>query len=397
MTCSNLFTKLLIGNKTPIENESSLYKKAKMKKALVIGGGIAGCASAQQFALKGGWDVTLIEAGNFLGAGVRTQWWGGHPYTFGPRHFLTQNEKVFNFFNKYCPIRLTPEHEFITYVEQDNQFYNFPINKSDVAKMPDRDEIDQQLTSISGVINAKNLEDYWIGSVGKILYHKFIDQYSKKMWQVGDNREIDTFSWSPKGVALKDGPKAAWDNAYSGYPYAPNGYDDYFALSTGGARVQLNTRIEQYDIVNKRVKLRGDWHKFDVIVNTISPDTLFDFQFGELPFIGRDFHKIVLPSEFAFPPNVYFIYYANAEQFTRLVEYKKFTKHKAPNTLIGMEIPSRNGKHYPLPISSEIERAERYLSLLPEGVFSIGRAGTYLYRVDIDDCIEQALDIGEKI
>ena len=27
------------------------------------------------------------------------------------------------------------------------------------------------------------------------------------------NREIDTFSWSPKGVALKQGPRAAWDDA----------------------------------------------------------------------------------------------------------------------------------------------------------------------------------------
>jgi UDP-galactopyranose mutase len=62
-----------------------------------------------------------------------------------------------------------------------------------------------------------------------------------------------------------------------------------------------------------------------------------------------------------------------------------------------MEIPSKNGKHYPLPVKKEIERAERYLSNLPERVFSIGRAGSYLYRVDIDDCIEQALEIGKII
>ena len=134
-----------------------------------------------------------------------------------------------------------------------------------------------------------------------------------------------------------------------------------------------------------------------MIVNTISPDTLFDNCFGELPFIGRDFHKIVLPIENVFPDNVYFIYYANTEQFTRLVEYKKFTRHKSANSLIGMEIPSLNGKHYPLPIKREIEKAKKYFDLLPENVFSIGRAGSYNYAVDIDDCIEQALDIKSKI
>jgi UDP-galactopyranose mutase len=29
------------------------------------------------------------------------------------------------------------------------------------------------------------------------------------MWLVDDNRKIDTFNWSPKGVTIKRGPKAA--------------------------------------------------------------------------------------------------------------------------------------------------------------------------------------------
>ena len=159
----------------------------------------------------------------------------------------------------------------------------------------------------------------------------------------------------------------------------------------------MNCKISGYDIINKQIEFNQEWHKFDVIVNTISPDTLFDNCFGELPFIGRDFHKIVLPMENVFPDNVFFIYYANTEQFTRLVEYKKFTRHKSANSLIGMEIPSLKGKHYPLPIKREIEKAKKYFDLLPENVFSIGRAGSYNYAVDIDDCIEQALDIRSKI
>ena len=100
-----------------------------MKNALIIGGGFAGCTAAHNLALIGGFNVTLVEIAPFLGAGVRTFYWGGHPYTFGPRHFLTPWEHVYEFINKYCPIRLCPEHEFITYVERDNQFYNFPIHR----------------------------------------------------------------------------------------------------------------------------------------------------------------------------------------------------------------------------------------------------------------------------
>ena len=368
-----------------------------MKNALIIGGGFAGCTAAHNLALIGGFNVTLVEIAPFLGAGVRTFYWGGHPYTFGPRHFLTPWEHVYEFINKYCPIRLCPEHEFITYVERDNQFYNFPIHRDDIKRMPDREKIEQELESLVGVEKAKNFEDYWVSSVGRTLYDKMVKSYSEKMWLIDDNNKIDTFNWSPKGVALKEGPRAAWDTAISGYPYAEDGYNEYFDLSTAEATVMLNTEIEKYDIPNKTVVIDGEKRTFDIIINTISPDVLFDFCHGELPYIGRDFHKIVFPVEHCFPENVYFLYYANEEQFTRLVEYKKFTRHQSPTTLVGMEIPSYNGKHYPVPIKSEQARADLYFAEMPDGVFSIGRNGSYRYGIDIDDCIKQAIDVAEEL
>lgn len=375
----------------------------QMKSALIIGGGFAGCAAAHQLELIGGWDVTLVESAPFLGAGNRTQWFGGHPYTFGPRHFLTTYEETFAYLDPIVPIRRCPEHEFLTYVERDNAFYAFPINMVDVRQMPDYPDIEREMAEkrreeFRGAREAKNIEEYWIGSVGQRLYDKFIDNYSKKMWLVDDNRKIDTFGWSPKGVALKDGPRAAWDTAISGYPYAPDGYDYYFGFATKSAKVMLNTQIEGFDIPNKTVILNGTKQSYDVVVNTISPDTVFGECYGSLPFIGREFHKIVFPTEHVFPENVYFLYYANDESFTRLVEYKKFTKHESPTTLIGMEIPTHgNGKHYPLPFKSEQRRANRYFADMPNGVFSLGRAGSYLYGIDIDDCIRQALLMAEQI
>ncbi len=368
-----------------------------MKKVLIIGGGFAGCASAHQLALLGGYDVTLVESAAELGAGVRTRWYGGHPYTFGPRHFLTQNDAVYDYLNQLLPLRRCADHEFLTYVERDNRFYNFPIHMDDVRSMSDWPQIKNEMASASGATAAQNLEEYWINSVGPTLYKKFIEQYSKKMWLVGDNRELDTFNWSPKGVALKEGPRAAWDIAKSAYPYAADGYNPYFTLSTAQARVLLSTKIESFDLPLKRVKFLGEWRNYDLIINTISPDLLFEQCHGPLAYIGRDFHKIVLPSPHVFPEHVYFLYYANDEQFTRLVEYKKFSHHESPTTLIGMEIPSLNGRHYPLPIQSQQHLASKYYDMMPEGVFSLGRAGSYRYIVDIDDCIEQAMDLARQL
>ena len=94
----------------------------------------------------------------------------------------------------------------------------------------------------------------------------------------------------------------------------------------------------------------GEKQKYDIIINTISLDTLLNNSFGELPFVGRDLITIILPQEFVFPKDVFFLYYANDEPYTRIVEYKKFTQYKSNTTLIGLEIPSKNGKHYPLPM-----------------------------------------------
>ena len=392
-----------------------------MKKALVIGGGFAGCAAAHQLQLLGGWDVTLVERAPFLGAGVRTQYYGGHPYTFGPRHFLTPWEHIYQFLNTYVPLRRCPDHQFLTYVEPDARFYSYPIHADDIREMPEAARIEGELSAINvsalrslpperiaamtrrdvrGLNNAalaKNFEEFWIYSIGQTLYDKFIDKYSRKMWVLDDNKKIDDFTWSPKGVTVKEGPRAAWDTAISAYPIAYNGYDDYFVAATQNAEVHLSTTIEHYDIPARSVVIGGVKRRYDIIVNTISPDILFERSFGELPYIGRDLHAIVLPVEFALPPEVYFVYYAGNEPFTRVTEYKKFTLHRAPTTLISIEIPTLTSKYYPMPLESEKAKAKRYFELMPDGVFSIGRAGSYLYNIDIDDTIRQAMEVRDAL
>lgn len=362
------------------------------KTALIIGGGFAGCAAAHLLALQGGWDVTLVESAPFLGGGCKTMWYGGHPYTFGPRHFLTQNPAIYEYLNKYCPLRRCQEHMFLTYVAEDENFYHYPIHVDDIPRMPDAGDIHQELSVVRGGINARNLEEFWIDSVGKTLYRKFVERYSRKMWQVESNAEIDHFSWSPKGVTLKSGSREAWDTAISAYPHAPDGYDGYFAIATEGARVLMNTRIDSSDIPAKTAVIKGESRRYDAIVNTISPDLLFGACYGPLPYIGRDFHKIVLPVARAFPENVYFLYYAGDEKFTRLVEYKQMTRQNwdKPTTIIGMEIPSLNGRYYPMPIKSCKALAQKYFDLMPDGVVSIGRAGSYQYEIDIGRAIDQA-------
>ncbi len=367
-----------------------------MAKVLVLGGGTAGCA-ASHFLTDLGHQVTLIERSKVLGGSCRTYYWGGHPYTLGPRHFLTKQEKVWNYFDTHCPMTRYEGHEFFTYVERDQAFYHFPIHRDEVDEMPDADKIRAELGACKGPEQANNLEEYWLESVGPTLYDKFIRQYSKKMWQIESNSEITDFGFTPKGVALKTGPvKAAWSEAMSGFPTAANGYDDYFDLAVEGTDVHFGTTAEEFDIPNRRVMIDGEWTEWDIIVSTLSPEILFDSCYGELRWMGRDFFKLVLPVKEALPEHVFFLYYANDEPFTRIVEYKKFYKYDSPTTLLGIEIPSFRNKLYPFPMKKDQDLAQKYLDLLPENVYSIGRMGSYRY-LDMGNIIEQCFDLAEKV
>ena len=369
------------------------------KKALVIGGGIVGCCAAHLLGRKG-FACTVVEKAPLLGGGVKTYRYGGHPFTYGPRHFLTRNEKTFAYLESVIPMRRIPEHEFLTYVERDGQFYHYPIHEDDIPLMPDAAQVQEELAGRKEIRKPANLEEYWMQAVGPTLYSKFIENYSKKMWRVGSNREIDEFNWSPKGVALASGPKACWGSAISAFPESPNGYDEYFGIATQGADVHVGTLIEDYDLERKSVKIGGVWHAFDLVISTISPEVTLKNAFGPLKWIGRKFLQIVLPMEDCFPPNVYFLYYANEEPFTRIVEYKRFYKYRSPTTLLGLEIPvssEEGGKLYPLPILTEQAKAQKYLDAMPAGVFSIGRHGSYQYKLDIAPSFEQLFAVMEKI
>ena len=384
-----------------------------VKKALIIGGGMAGSTAAIEMSKKTNWQTTLVEKSSDLGAGVKTNFKSGHPYTYGPRHFLSHNLEVFNYLDKIVPLRRCKEHQFTSFIEEDGNFYNYPIHEDDFARMPNEKEIRSEVSKLDkkykdaefklthGEQNledsAKNYEDFWLKSVGPSLYNKFIKSYTQKMWQTNDNSEIDDFTWSPKGVAIKKGPKEGWDTAISAYPYAKNGYNDFFDLAKSLADIKLNTSVDKINYENKSALINNQWINFDVIINSTPIDHLFDYCFGELKYIGRDITFLILPVEYALPKDVYFTYYCGNEKYTRVVEYKKFSQHKSPHTLISLEYPSDRGRLYPMPTKPERERAKKSFDLVGDDFYSIGRIGAFNYRYDIDDAIEQAINVVKNL
>jgi len=380
-------------------------------KALVIGGGVGGCVAALELA-KLKFDVTIAESASELGGGVRTRLISGHPFTFGPRHFLTQSSKAFDYLNSIVPLRLCADHEFWSFVEQDGAFYNYPIHEDDIPKMPEAPQIYRELQDAESrlryqeyrldkdadVGDINNYRDFWLKSVGPTLYDKFIKSYTRKMWMIQDESQIDDFTWSPKGVAIKSGSRAGWDTAISAYPQAPDGYNKLFEKAMNVGKVLFNSDVKVLDPQKNIVEIRGERRTYDVIVNSSPLDRSFtDTSPGKLKYIGRDIEFVVLPIKYALPPNVYFCYYTGREKYTRMVEYKKFTRHESDHTLVSLEYPSTNGLYYPFPSLAYQQIHQLYLEMCGDRFFNIGRLALFNYRFDIDDAILQALAAKESL
>lgn len=362
-----------------------------MKSAIIVGGGFTGCVWALLLERKG-FDVTLVERLGWLGGGAKTYFEGGHPYTHGPRPLSGFPPGVTDLLEEFTPLRYF-RHQLRTYVAKDNAFYTFPPHVDDIAIMPDQATIAQELAGLpSPPPPPANLEESWLGTVGPTLYGKFVEDYSKKMWQVPSNTAIDGPFHMLTRPRIQSGSRDYVDFELA-YPRKITGWDDFFTGATAGSKVTvlLDAAIEAFDVERTAVRINGQWIGADLLISSISPDDLLGHCYGHLPYMGRDFMNLVLPIEHLLPQHVNFLHYAGSEPYTRLTEYKKLTGHVSPTTLLGLEFPSKKQRLYPYFTREALALAEKYLAELPGQVISVGRMGLYKY-LGIHDIIADALE-----
>ena len=374
-------------------------------KAIILGGGFAGCTTAHLLK-RAGWEVTLIEKEDHLGGGCHTKFYGGHPYTLGPRVYYGYSDKVWAWVNKFIPMRRFP-FELKTYVESHERFYSYPIHEDDLPALDENDPSNTDghgghiFAELKARDNSKppgDFEEYWIQRVGRTLYDLFVNGYSKKMWMVESNKMFDIFKWSAKDKPIETGTREAYKGSYLGYPVGLPGYNPYFDAMVEGAEVILG---EQAALMHNGTGAQEVWTsnaklRADVIISTIPIDELCRNEFGELPYVGRDFSVFILPVKQAFPGDVRFCHYAGSEPHTRITEFKKITYYDSPDSLFVLETPSKNNKLYPYLTKANMALTQRYLDSLPPNIHSIGRLGTYKYST-IEQTIVQAFECVAKI
>ncbi len=357
---------------------------------LIVGAGFAGSVLAERLARGRGETVLIIDrrphiAGN---AYDRHDKAGVLIHQYGPHIFHTNAERIFKYLSRFTTWR-PYEHRVLAQV--DGQLVPIPINRTTVntlygLNLNSEEDMEAFLASRAEPVEpVRTSEDVVVSRVGRDLYEKFFQGYTRKQWGL-DPSELD------KSVTARVPTRANTDDRYftDTYQFMPeHGYTRMFERMLDHANIHIMLKTD-YRLVANLIPHRR-------LIYTGPVDEFFDHQYGPLPYRSLRFEHRTLEQEWFQPAGT--VNYPQTEAYTRITEYKHLTGQKHPLTSITMEYPCAEGDpYYPVPRAENQERYRKYEALANrmQSVFFVGRLATYRY-YNMDQVVGQALATFKKI
>ncbi|MDX3901101.1 MAG: UDP-galactopyranose mutase [Sphingobium sp.] len=352
---------------------------------MVVGAGFAGAVMAERLAADGGKKVLVVDrrphiAGN---AFDRLDDAGVLIHQYGPHIFHTNSEDIFDYLSRFTQWR-PYEHRVLASV--DGMLVPMPINRTTLnllygLDLKNEEEAAAFLASRAEPVDVvRTSADVVISAVGRDLYEKFFQGYTRKQWGL-DPSELD------KSVTSR-------------VPTRTNVDDRYFTDKFQAMPLEGYTRMfeRMLDHPNIDVLLGVDYceareaYAHDQLVFTGPIDEYFGYRFGKLPYRSLHFQHETVEAE-QFQPVAVVNYPSPQVPYTRVTEYKHLTGQQGPRTSITYEYPAAGGDpYYPIPRPENQELFKRYeaLALAQSDVVFVGRLATYRY-YNMDQVVGQAL------
>ncbi len=350
---------------------------------LIVGAGFAGAVLAERLANARGDRVLVIDkrdhvAGNAYdhldAAGVLV-------HRYGPHIFHTNSEAVHTYLSRFTAWR-PYEHRVLGQV--DGQLVPIPINLDTVNCLYGLDLTSDALEAwfaarAERVEEVRTSEDVIVSRIGRELYEKFFQAYTRKQWGL-DPSALD------RSVTARVPVRTNRDDRYF--------TDTFQTMPRDGYTVMFNRMLDHPAItvrLGTSYKDLGNLVEYRRMVWTGPVDEFFGHRFGKLPYRSLRFRHATLQQE-QFQP-VGTVNYPQDQDYTRISEYKHLTGQVHPCTSVTYEFPSADGDpYYPIPRAENQALYKRYEALAdacPDTWF-VGRLATYRY-LNMDQVVGQAL------
>ncbi len=356
---------------------------------LVVGAGFAGAVLAERLAHVRGERVLVVDRRDHVGGNAydHLDEAGVLIHRYGPHIFHTNSEAVFAHLSRFTAWR-PYEHRVLGQV--DGQLVPIPINLDTVNQLYGlsltSDELEGWFAArAEPVTEVRTSEDVIVSRIGRELYEKFFQGYTRKQWGL-DPSQLD------RAVTARVPVRTNRDDRYftDTFQAMPrDGYTRMFERMLDHPNITVRTGTDYAQIAGTV--------RFRRLVWTGPVDEFFDWRFGKLPYRSLRFRHETLKGE-RFQP-VGTVNYPQDQDYTRISEYKHMTGQEHPCTSVTYEYPTAEGDpYYPVPRPENQALYKRYEALADaeRDTWFVGRLATYRY-LNMDQVVGQALGAFRRI
>lgn len=353
---------------------------------LIVGAGLFGCVFARVMA-DHGYDVMVMDRRNHTGGNCHTEDVDGITvHKYGPHIFHTNDERVWNFMNRYTHFNNFINRPIATY---GGDVYSLPFNMYTFNKLfgsvtPEgaKRVLEEETRVYRGKIPT-NLEEQALSMVGNTLYNILVKGYTEKQWGKSC-RDL------PPEIIKRLPLRFTYDNNYYNAKY--QGIPDYVELFSR-LLMDIPFALGTDYLAEKDY---ADRHCNKVLF-TGPIDEFFGYELGTLEYRSLRFEEERYDQE-DFQGNAVVNYTSGSVAWTRTVEHKHFNPVNVPHTIVTREYPQvwTKGVEPFYPINDEKNNGlyRQYLELAkeePDTIFG-GRLGEYRY-YDMDVIVERAIHL----
>ncbi|MDB5712699.1 MAG: glf [Sphingomonadales bacterium] len=358
---------------------------------LIVGAGFAGAVMAERLAADGGKRVLVVDRRPHIGGNAfdRRDEAGLLIHQYGPHIFHTNSVEVKNYLSQFTSWR-PYEHRVLGSV--DGHLVPIPINRTTIntlysLDLKTDDEAQAWLAARAEPVETiETSEDVVVSAVGRELYRKFFQGYTRKQWGL-DPSALD------KSVTARVPTRANTDDRYF--------TDTFQAMPAKGYTAMFTRMLDHPNIdvlVGTDYREIRDAYDYGSLIFTGPIDEYFGFCYGALPYRSLNFVHETLNQEW-FQPVATVNYPSEDVPYTRITEYKYLTGDTGPRTSLTYEYPSAKGDpYYPIPRPENQRLFKRYQALADAepNVTFVGRLATYRY-YNMDQVVAQALTTYRKL
>ena len=361
---------------------------------LIVGAGLAGATFARIMTDRGYKCLVIDKRDHIAGNVYSKQIEGIEVHQYGPHIFHTDNERVWEFVNRFTKFNHFVYSPIANYK---GELYNLPFNMNTFSKLWGHStpaEVKAKIASQvreAGITNPKNLEEQAIMLVGTDIYKKLIKGYTAKQW----GRPCSEL---PAFIIKRLPVRFTFDNNYFNHPHQGipmGGYTKMVSKMLQGIKVNLKedffTKKEYFSEIASTIVFTGPI------------DEYFDYCYGPLEYRSLRFETEVLDIDNY--QGVAGMNYTDSETpYTRIVEHKhfEFGKSNPDKTVITKEYSAKweLGIEPYYPVNNDVnnslyEQYQKKAEALSNVIFA-GRLGKYQY-YDMDKVINSVMEITDKL